>query len=149
MDAQILIKMRDIAVKAIPLIMGALKQKDENGKSMLDKLYDKIKEKSKEFGKVLTEEGLREALSYKERSFDSIDFKTVVSLVKKAYKLESGWRVCVLKTNGEIKQLDILVYDDKDNVVISPECPWVHVNASELESDIIDLFGNKSMLILQ
>ena len=48
MNVELINKMREVAVKVAPLIIGALKQKDENGKSALDKLYDKMKEKSKE-----------------------------------------------------------------------------------------------------
>lgn len=148
-NPELIKKIKDVAAKAMERVIVWLNTPDATGKSPRDRLMEEISRHLDGVKGVLTPEGLKIALSYKEESRESLSFQDMLTYIKTNYKLEPGVRVCVLKTDGDIVQFDIMVCDMDNNPSFSPIRPWVHFNVLVVDDALINMFGDKSLLVLK
>lgn len=142
-------KIREVAAKVLQDGREWWERPGADGKSPRDRFAEEIRRRLEGLGEVLTLEGLKIALSYKEESRYTLTFEELVSYVKSCYRLTPGVRICVLKTDGDASQLDIMVCDANNNVDFGPTCPWTHFIVGELDARLREMFAEKSMLVLK
>ena len=142
-------KVREVAAKVLQAGKEWWERPGSDGKSPKDRFEEEIRRRLETLGEVLSPNGLKVALSYKEESRYTLTFEDLVSYVKGSYRLTPGVRICVLKTEGDIPQLDIMVCDADNNVDFGPTCPWTHFIVGELDARLLEMFAGKSMLVLK
>lgn len=148
-DPKVLAKIKEVVAVVMTKVVEVINTPDATGKSPKDYLIDEVRHRFAGLKEVLTTEGLKIALSYKEESRESLSFQDLLSYIKTNFKLEPGVRVCILKTDGDVVQLDIMVCDVNNNPSFSPVRPWVHFNVVTLDDGLLNMFCGKQMLVLK
>jgi len=141
---------REVAEKAWNDIQTGLKTPDAQGKTPIDRLFQSIQNKVEIGCEILSPEAIKIALGYHEISRESLSFADLVSIVKQNYSLTPGIKVCVLKSiNNGITNLDIVACSADNHVMFNTTHPWCHVIVCAPAADLLKMFENKSMLVLQ
>lgn len=141
---------REVAEKAWNDIQTSLKTPDAQGNTPIDRILQSIQNKVEIGCEVLSPEAIKIALGYHEISRESLSFSDLVSIVKQNYSLTPGIKVCVLKSiNNDITNLDIVACSTDNHVMFDATHPWCHVIICAPAADLLKMFENKSMLVLQ
>lgn len=142
---------REAGVKLFNETLEHLNEKDANGKTPIMRMLDTITEKIEVGKTILSPESIKIALSYREFSFESIKFDKLVEIIKHEYALSPGMSICVLKTVAEngFTELDIMACSATKEVLFNSGCPWCHIVVAMPDSEFVNMFGEKNMLMLK
>ena len=140
---------RIAAVQAWNSLQKWIDTPDATGNSPKDKMIEFIRSKAEAAAQAISPEEIKVALSYSEKSYLELNFKDLLALVKQSYTLKPGMRICVLMTKGDISVFDIMACNEKNEIAFSTTCPWSHLIVANPDIGLIQMFGDKSMLVLK
>ena len=131
------------------LIWNWLNEPDSSGRPVMDRFLEHLKESSARMKEVLTVENVKIALSYEERSRETITFQALLKQIKSSYALEPGDRICVIKTEKDICVFDAMSVNADDEVQFSSMRPWCRFIVANPDPALIQMFNGTSMLVLK
>ena len=117
--------------------------------SPLDMLREVVRQQLEKIDEALSPEALKIAMCYQERTAPTLTFEELVAQIKDSYSLKPGMQVCILKTVSDVTILDVMACDEAGEVNFSLTRPWLRFVVADIDVDLVDKFGSKSMLVLK
>lgn len=148
-DPKVVQAIRIAAVQAWNSLQKWINTPDATGRSPKDKMIEFIRSKAEAAAQAISPEAIKIALAYSEKSYLELNFKDLLALVKQSYALKPGMRVCILMTKGDITVFDIMACNEKNEIAFSTTCPWCHLIVANPDAELVQMFGDKSMLVLK
>ncbi|MBR6588353.1 MAG: hypothetical protein IKK82_13155 [Kiritimatiellae bacterium] len=140
---------RASAVPALDSLLKWIETQAVSGDAIMGKMIDLVKRNTENAVKAISPEAIKIALAYSEKSYETLGFKSLLAFIKQAYTLNPGMRICVLLTRGDIYVFDIMACDEKNEIAFSITCPWCHLIVANPETGLLEMFGDKAMLVLK
>ena len=150
-DQTIFNTLKDYGKEIAKKLKDWMNQKDESGKSPLDRCMEFLKKEIGERAKIaVSPEALKCALSYVEKHVFSLSMTELVAFVKGQYTLKQGDRIAIYRTAKDRAEiLEIMAIDTEGNPIISASKPWCRIYVGVLDASLQTAFGGKSLLVLQ
>ena len=149
MDPRLIEALRETAMKAWNSIQEVIAGPTAAGKSPMDMVIDFVQKQAIKAKEALSPDAIKLALAYEEKCLIDLDFKELLSFVKKTYSLKPGMRICILMTKDSIVKFDIMACNEKNEITFSASSPWCHLVVADPSAELIAMFGDKSMLVLK